>query len=248
MIRLLFFLTMIASSLLYAHDMILDAHYRPRPPEMTIDAGGNLSGPLKDIIELAAERIGYRVDWYQYDFQDSYICLIKGCVDIVPRVIYTEKRRQFVNYLGPIGYQQKDILFVVPTGKQKLISKYEDLYHLHIGAKKKAAYFTRFNNDSNLSISYSDDDENLSKMFASRRLDTLIVLDPIAFEKAMEMLGIKNYTYADYRHKQYIGNYFGMSKKSQHREIFNALNQALKQLVDEGKAKEIYLKYGLTID
>jgi polar amino acid transport system substrate-binding protein len=121
----------------FAQDATFLADYRPRPPEMVVDAKtGHFSGPLIDVLDEAAHKIGYSITWRNAPFQRSFKELQLGSVDIVPRVILNEERKAFVAYLGPIGYQQKDIVFLVKKGHQSLINSYEDLKKITVGVKK----------------------------------------------------------------------------------------------------------------
>ena len=246
--RLIFIFLILGSPILdaFADDNVFIAHYRPRPPEMTIDDKNNhFSGPLIDILNEAAQKIGYKVQWYVDDFKNSYECLKKGCVDIVPRVILTRERKEFVHYLGPIGYQQKNIYFLTNKGKESRISTYEDLYSFSIGVKKHAAYFDRFNKDEKLNKIPLNDDRNISKMFMTNRIDTVAVLDEMAIKEAFNNLQYDNYSFADYYFEQRIGNFYGMSKKSAKAHQYKALNDALKNMIDSGRISDIYKSYGI---
>ena len=128
-----------------AEDSSLRADYRQRPPEMVIDEKtGRFSGPLIDILEEAARKIGHRIKWRKAPFQRSYTELQLGLVDVVPRVILTEERKAFVAYLGPIGYQRKDIVFLVRKGREGLLKLYDDLHKIRVGTKRDTAYFKQF--------------------------------------------------------------------------------------------------------
>ena len=209
----------------------LRADYRQRPPEMVLEEG--------------ASRLGYRVKWREAPFQRSYRDLQLGKVDVVPRVILTEERKAFVAYLGPIGCQRKDILFLVRKGKENLLNSYEDLTRVTIGTKKNTAYFDRFNKDRRLKKVLSLDDANMSRMFAAGRFDTMIVLDKGAIEKAMRDINFTDYSYANYRYAQLIGNYYGMSKKSPLIDRYPDLNEALRDLARTGGVKQIYAKHNV---
>ncbi len=229
-----------------AEHSFLRADYRQRPPEMVIDAKtGHFSGPLIDILDEAARKIDYRIKWRKAPFQRSYNELQLGSVDVVPRVILTEERKAFVAYLGPIGYQQKDIVFLVRKGKEGLINTYDDLRKISVGTKRDTAYFKRFNDDKSIKKILSLDDENMARMFAANRFHTIIILDIIAIETALENIGFNNFSYANYKYVQRIGNYYGMSKKSPLIELYPKLNQALLDLAQSGRVKEIYKNHGV---
>ena len=240
------FSLLFTATLVLAQDKVLLADYRQRPPEMILDSKtGQGSGPLIEILEGTAGKIGYRVRWRSAPFQRSYKELQLGSVDIVPRVILTEERKAFVAFLGPIGYQKKDIVFLVRKGREGLIKTYEDLSRLKVGTKRDTAYFKRFDGDKAINKILSLDDENMAKMFAANRFDTMIILDVPAIIKALRDIGFGDYAFANYRYVQKIGNYYGMSKKSRHIGIYPDLNAALLDLVESGRVQEIYQKYGV---
>ncbi len=224
-----------------ARDNVLHADYRQRPPEMVIDEKtGHFSGPLIDILDEAASNIGYQVRWRDAPFSRSYKELQLGLVDVVPRVILNEERKAFVAYLGPIGYQQKDIVFLVRKGQESLINSYADLKEIIVGTKRDTAYFKQFNEDKDINKTLSLDDTNMAKMFAANRFDAMIILDVSAIEKALEYINYSDYSYANYRYVQKIGNYYGMSKKSPRIGLYDKLNAALLELARSGRVTEIY--------
>ncbi len=204
------------------------------------------SGPLIDILNEAARKIGYRVKWRKAPFQRSYNALQQGRVDVVPRVILTEKRKAFVAYLGPIGYQIKNIVFLVRKGQEDLINTYHDLKNLSVGTKRDRAYFKQFNEDKGLNKVLSLDDRNMAKMFVAKRFDTMIILDLKSIEKALKDINFTNYSYANYKYLPKIGNYYGMSKKSPKIGQYKILNAALLELAQSGRVKEIYENYRIT--
>jgi polar amino acid transport system substrate-binding protein len=207
--------------------------------------GKKMWGPLKDILEEAAKKIEYRIKWRIAPFARSLGDLKKGVSDILPRTVRTEEREVFVNYLGPIGYQQKDILFLVKKGKEDLINRYEDLKGLSIAVKRKTAYFKRFDKETTFNKIETKDDDIMAKMFQKGRFDTMAVLDRVSLEKAMGKYNITNYSYANYRHIQRNGNYYGMSKTSINAGIYEQLNEILMNMAKSGKVTEIYMKYEL---
>ena len=137
------------------------------------------------IIEEAAKKIGYKIKWRNAPFPRSLEDLKNGVIDILTRTVRTEEREKFINYLGPIGYQEKNILFLVKKGQENLINRYEDLKGLKLAVKRKAAYFKRFNEDTTLNKRGLLDDDNMVQMFDLGRFDTMAVLDPASLEKAM---------------------------------------------------------------
>lgn len=181
--KIFIFLMLILIQLnLYSKEEILICDFRNRPPEMIIDESGEISGPLKDILEEAAKKINYKIYWRITPFSRSINDLKSGKVDIVPRTIMNEQRKEFINFLGPINYQKKEISFLIKKNSEISIKNYEDLKKYKIGSKIGTFYFDEFNNDIKLNKVESIDDFNMSKMFINGRFDVMIVLDKQAIE------------------------------------------------------------------
>ncbi|MBU2713681.1 substrate-binding periplasmic protein [Zooshikella harenae] len=236
------------SRLLLSETNVLYADYRHRPPEMVrIGDMDTFFGPLRDIIEEAAGKIDYTVNWRFAPFPRSLEDLKKGRIDIIPRTIKTKERESFVSYLGPIGYQQKDIHFLVTKGMENTINSYEDLYLFRVGVKRKTAYFSRFDNDKKMEKVVALDDKNMAEMIIKNRFSVMIVLDTAAIESALHKFNYKDYAYANYKYIQKIGNYYGMSKKSRNAHVFEQLNKSIKEMVDTGRVDYFYEKYNIYI-
>ncbi|MBF0369701.1 MAG: transporter substrate-binding domain-containing protein [Magnetococcales bacterium] len=221
-------------------DKVLTADIRHRPPEMIVD-GGFQGGPLKEILEEAANRIGYRVQWRDLPFPVSIKDLKEGKTDIIPRTIRRPNRESFVNFLGPIGSQRKDILFLVHQGDEATIRDYADLKKLTVGVKAKTAYFSTFDKDDEIKkIPSEGGDYGLARQLIEGKVDAVAVLDRGAMDSALAGLGFRDYTYATFRHIQTIKNYYGMSKTSANAALYDQLNRVLLAMTESGRVEEIY--------
>jgi PAS domain S-box-containing protein len=221
----------------------LKADFRQRPPEMIIE-GGRLLGPLKEIIEEAVGISGYTIEWRVAPFKESLRGLRTGQVDIVPRTIRNEEREEFINFLGPIKEQKKDIVFMVPKGKEESIRAYEDLYNLSVGVKAKTAYFPKFDKNTSINkISTQGEDFDLAQMLIDGRINAIAVLDKTPIEMAMKELNHSDYAYALFRYEQTIGNYYGMSQTSKYAALYPKLNKTLLEMAASGRISQIYSKH-----
>jgi len=222
-------------------DTMLVVDVRQRPPEMNVE-GEKYSGPLLDIIEETAHQTGYQVEYQVRQFQGSLRYLERGKIDILPRTICTQERAAIIDYLGPIGYEQKEILFLVKRGKEASIQRFEDLQHLTVGVKRGTVYFEAFDKSHAINKVVSHDDENLVRMFAHNRFDTMIILDKNAVEAALKKYQISEYAYAYYKYPLRIGIYYGIRRNHPAKD---ALQYALEDLVTSGRVNAIYHKYDL---
>jgi len=230
---------------LLAEERILYVDVRNRPPEMVVE-DGRYSGPLLETIQLAASRIGRKVIFVERRFERSLDLLVqrKGNLDIVPRVLRTPERDRLMDFLGPIGAIDSEIVFLVKPGQQQAIRRFEDLERRSLGVKAGSSYFERFDQNDNIRKIAGADDDNLVRMFQAGRFDTMIVLDQGALEVALRKHGVSDYAFAEYRHPQRLYFYYAMAKEHPDRP---ALQQALETMSRSGEIREIFRKAGVKI-
>ncbi|WP_296271047.1 substrate-binding periplasmic protein [Pseudomonas sp. UBA6323] len=245
--RLLSLLPLLFALTCVGDDDVLRVDFRERPPEMhAVD--GLPSGPLISVLETAAQRLGIDLHWREAPFLRSLEDLRSGRVDLVPRVLLTEQRREYIHFLPSIGNQQLNIRFVTRPGEEGRLSRYEDLYRLSLGVKRGTAYFEPFDSDDLLNRVFASDDAQLVAMFRAGRLDTIAVLDVAPMEAQLQAMGFRDYSYAYYAHRQVLGNHFGASLKryqSDRRELYDRLGAELERMRAEGEIALIYRRYGV---
>jgi polar amino acid transport system substrate-binding protein len=240
-------MTIFLSASALADKIVFKADCRQRPPEMTYNKKTReCSGPLIDILNLAAKEIGAEVKWSRRPFQKSYTLLKRGRIDILPRVIKTKERKEDVKYFSAIGYQIKNIVFAVKKGHENDIQKFEDLQKYRICTKRGTVYFDQYNDNASIYKVHSVDDVDLSRKFARGRCDAAIILDIKSFEKVMKSLQSDNYTYATYQYANKIGNHFAMSLKSKHINLFEKIDSAFNKMINSDKIEKIYKKYKIS--
>ncbi|HZX18165.1 MAG TPA: ABC transporter substrate-binding protein [Pseudomonas sp.] len=228
-------------------DQVLRADYRERPPEM--QALDSLPvGPLIEVLDSAAQRVGARIEWRYAPFVRSLEDLKSGRIDLVPRVLFTAERKDYVHFLPSIGTQRKSIRFIVKTGQQASLRNYADLQGKVIGVKRGTAYFDQFDGDSALTKSLATDDYLLAGMFRAGRLDVMVVLDAEAIEAQFHKIGFSDYSYAEYQYEQSVGNYYGASMRhyrGEKKALYEQLGQALRGMRESGEIARIYHRYGV---
>ncbi len=223
---------------------VMSADFRHRPPEMVVD--GNLfSGPLKHVIEEALNRMGISIQWTLTPFANSLVRLQEGYVDIVPRAIKTKERESSTHFLGPLGYFEKDIFFLVRKDQENSIRQYSDLKRYRIGLKKGTHYFDEFQDDRTITKIESTDDDNMSHMFIKGRFDAMIILDPHPIVEALHQRGFTNFAFAKYRHKNRLDVYYALSKKSRLAHLAPQINGVLQEMLKNGEIDEIFKLYNM---
>ena len=223
---------------------VMQGDFRHRPPEMSV-VGNETSGPLKQVIEEAMNRMGIAIQWSITPFANSLIRLQEGFVDIVPRAIKTKDREQTTHFIGPIGYFEKDIFFIVAKGKEDSISKYSDLRRYRIGIKKGTHYFDEFQDDQTITKIETIDDDNMSHMFIKGRFDAMVILDPHPIVEALHQRGFKNFAFAKYRHKNRLDIYYALSKKSRFGHLAPQIGNMLQDMAKNGEIDDIFKRYNM---
>ena len=232
----------LASFLAKAQDIRVD--YRPRAPEMiVIKQNNHYSGPLVEVTRKMVRDSGFTLQENHRNFGKSLKHLKNGVLDILPRTFCTKERLNSINYIGPIGYQDKIITFIVRKGDENKIKSYDDLKQLKIGIKKGAVYFKKFDSDHSLFKMESLDDENMVKMLFYKRFDTMIVQDQKASNEAIKRANlVGKITNAKYHHFKRSWNYFGVNKNFQYAE---KLQSTLESLIKSGYVKNIYKQFSM---
>lgn len=218
---------------------VLFVDVRHRPPEMAT-SGDQIPGALPDIIEQAARKIGYRVTFKERWFNESMELLEKGAIDIVPRARLTEARLKKMDFLGPIGYQDVEIRFLVKAGKEAMIQRFEDLQKIRVGTKKGSLYYEPFDSNKTIKRVESVDDDQLVEMLLKDQCDTVVILDWPAMEESLKTNRVTGYALANYRPVIRTMIHYGIKKGHKDRA---ALQKALDDMIKSGEMKKILEKY-----
>jgi polar amino acid transport system substrate-binding protein len=229
---------LVSPSLISAQENVLIVNIRQRPPEMVVE-GDKYSGPLLDVIKEAAQKVGYDVKFVDRQFEASITLLQQGdeSVQIIPRTMCTEERAALVDFIGPIGYLNTDVVFLVKPGQEDTIKTFDDLKKVKVGTKRGSFFFKEFNDSKEITKVESDDDDNMVRMFAAGRFDAMIIFDKTAAETALKKHNITEYAYATYRQPVRRGVYFAMTQNHKARDM---MQKALEEMVHSGRIAEIY--------
>ncbi len=219
------------------------AHARPRPPELVVENGA-VSGPLKDVLDEAAGKIGITLAWENVPFARSVQDMQSGRDVIVPRVRRTPDREPYVLFLGPIAIQKRNVLFLAPKGKTT-VGKYEDLAGLTVGIKRGTAYFDRFDADKSLKKVEASDDGNLVNMLLAGRFDLIATVDKPALDATLKAQNVTDVAYVPYQQAIDGENLYGIGKSSALAKRAPDLDAALKAMAANGRVREIYGIYKL---
>lgn len=232
---------------LYAQGKFLHADARPRPPEIVTDERtGVISGPVVVILNEAAAKLGYQVQWRIAPFPRTLEDMKSGAIDLVPAIFQSEERAVFMNFLGPIGVESNPVLFLTRAGQEQQIKSYDDLKKLRIGVKRGTLYFPQFDMDKTMQRVASYDDSNMVKMLIAGRFDVMIVNDKESVLAALTPAEKNRVAWSEYQATRALARYFGMSKFSKHKHLAPALSNTIRDMAKQGRVTEIYRDFGLS--
>lgn len=219
----------------------LSVDVRARAPEMIVE-GNKVEGPIIEIIKEAAEKNGLKLKYRKRPFGGSLELMSQGKTDMIPRTLCTSERAKMIDYLGPIGYQEKPIVFFVEKGREGTIKSVDDLKNIKVGVKAKTVYTPELDDDRGIRKISAPDDPNLVKMLTAGRFDAIASFDKGSTEQAFADAGITEFAIADFQFDQYIGNYYGIRKNLDSKD---ALQATLEEMVISGRVAEIYTAAGV---
>jgi len=218
--------------------------FRDVPPDMTVYSPGRHSGPLRYVLEEAADRIGYAIEWKGLSFSRSLTGLADGSVDIVPSAHHkTEEREKDAIFSVSLGQQLRPVFFALHIDNPATIKTMADLKGHTVGYLKGSFYFAEFNTSTHFKkIAYADN-RSLMLGFLKGAVDIIVMNNKKAAERELAPLGYNKYKYAELVVNDKPEMYFLYSRISQKKELFEHLDQVLVQMKNEGLIADIYRSF-----
>ncbi len=211
-----------------------------KPYEM-VDVEGNLYGFDIDVMNKAAEILGYEVKWQDVDFDAIVESVKQGKADAaIAGMTYTEERAEQVDFTD-IYYAGDDAQNYVLTTKDSDMEKTEDIKGKTIGTQMGTIQETILNSlekEYNLKLdkrkSYSDLVLELKKGV----VDCMVVEKAVAEELAADNDDLKFYKFE--AGAELSGNAIIVKKGNSLKDEFN---KAIQQMKDDGTMDELVKKY-----
>jgi len=195
-----------------------------------------------DIVKHAAKKLNWKFEHFECPWKRCLFMMGSGEVDMMGRLFKTPEREKFMYYVEPPYFSER-IAFYFLQGLGAKVREYRDLMGLSIAVLRGSAYFEPF--DSDLTLNKKSITHHLQryKMLQAGRIDTFIG-NELLFDVLLKQSEFKNqFEKAPYQVS--AGNdYFTMLKKSPYAKDRLKFDEVLKQLIDSGKVKEIFEKYG----
>ena len=191
-----------------------------------------------DILHDVAEKLGLTLRFEKCPFARCLEYIRQGKADIISSLLKRSDREKYVRYLEPPYHNDRKVFYVL-KGKKYAIEKYEDLYTLKIGVKRRVKYFPKFDEDTNIEKDIVPDViQNIEKL-ALGRIDAFInsetqgdyLVAISGFERTFEK--------ANLTFQGYDPVYFGISKRSRFISRAPAFESVLAEMIAEGQVDSI---------
>ncbi|MDE1460961.1 substrate-binding periplasmic protein [Spartinivicinus poritis] len=250
--RLFFTLLMVAYCLpqiAFANLKILRSDFRDIPPLM-YEQDGEPTGALVDILNAAAEELGYQVIWRKSSMDRTLRDVKTGLVDIIPNVPDKLQTDEVVEFVKPIGEQQHKTYFLVKEASQIEVGRFVTLekFKFRLGLIQGNSYFKALDQAETLRKIYYRSLPALIKAFDERKIHILTASETeiVDVEKLLNDKNI-SFRYLNYRPKGIILHNYAVAKGSPHAVLKDKFNKVIQELVESGKVRDYFTKYKVEI-
>ena len=211
-------------------------------PPFRIHSDKSLDGLDFDLWEEIERRLNIKIIFRKYPWSRILHNLKSGELDAMSGLAKRKERELYMTYTTP-SYFTCSTVFYMKKGEGHLVQKYEDLYKYPIAYVANSAYFNKFDNDSALNKHAIPSEIQLIKMLGKGRVKVIIGTDCQA-DYQIAKLGFSNeFEKAMFKPDNNVDLYIAISKKSHFIKELNRVNETIKQIVEEGRIKEISHKY-----
>lgn len=225
---------------------VLVASFRDNPPDMVSYCGGKHSGPLRYVLEEAAARIGYRIEWRHLSLADSFREIKAGSIDILPYLhANTAERAAIGRFSVALGTKPMLISFMMRNNDSRSVKQFADLAAFFIGYRKDSFYFTEFHESEILKTVPYEQEARMGRDLTHGRLDMIAVNSRSAFERACLGLGFNEFKYADLSYQRDAQLYVMYSHDKNKQDLFDRFDQVLLQMKQEGLIADIYRSFDM---
>ena len=224
-----------------AREMLIYGYDEDYPPweknEASIPTGINI-----EIMTIVAKKLGFKIRFEPYPFKRVLALLNSGDIDMAGGLEKRPERAVFAEFLNP-AYQKTAKIFILKKGSTKVLTKYEDLYHLRVGLRAGSKHFEPFDSDEGIAKVETNSCDQLFKMLLFERYD-------VAIGGNIQLLyAAKTAGYADkiqvasYRVDLGAGGHFALSLKSTFMSRKAEIEAILLDMFSSGQLNEIIASY-----
>lgn len=171
-----------------------------------------------------------------------------GYFDIMTGLLKKKEREKYIYYIEPPYKTKSNKAFYVLKGREKLISRYEDLYKLKIGTETGNRYFPRFDKDDKISKEQvRDADINVKKLLAGH-IDAFIMTDSQG-DYLIQTLNVqRRIAKAEFVYSKINPVYIGISKKGKLASRQRMVSNLISEMIKSGEIEKIMNNYFIIND
>ncbi|WP_163834309.1 substrate-binding periplasmic protein [Spartinivicinus ruber] len=233
----------------YANLKILRSDFRDIPPLM-YEHDGEPTGALVDILNVAAEQLGYQVIWRKSTMDRTLRDVKTGLVDIILNVPDKLQTDEIVEFVKPIGTQQHKTYFLVKEPSRIEVGRFVTLekFKFKLGLIQGNSYFKALDQAKSIRKRYYRSLPALVKAFDERKIHILTASESeiVEVEKLLKSKNI-GFRYLNYRPKGFILHNYAVAKGSPHAVLKEQFEEVIENLVESGKVKDYFSKYKVEI-
>lgn len=221
----------------FAQPAQIQVHARHRPPDMFVDDAGQISGPLYDIVNRAAEIAGVTPNWEVRPMAFSLGALEQGIDIVLPRLYRSSEREGYVDFHGPLKGITKQVIFITDTRRPLELTELSDLFGKVLGVRMRGFYGTVFEADKRLNRNAFRGEDQLITELDRGTIEVIAITNLAAFERISEEKGYNTWEVAEFVIDQDESVWIWTVKGSRSSE---ALRTAFQELVETGSADQFY--------
>lgn len=205
----------------------------------TIENNQVVGGFKFDLLETLGQRLGIEVNHSACPFQRCLRSMSDGNLDVMVFIAVTPQRSNYLKYIQ-VWKIPRSIPFYVRKGEEHRLQNYEDLHQLHVGIVNGYAYFSRFDNDSDIRKSRVMREQQLPKMLQAGRIDAYIAFDIKQQELQQDY---PNITPAPFNHAFSDTALLAIGHKSPYVKLMPQLEQTALEMIHEGTMDKLWQKH-----
>lgn len=242
---LLFLITLFSVSSWADNRPTLVVSFRDNPPDMVVYCGDSHAGPLRSVIEEAAERIGHQVKWKSLSLSASLRELADGKLDVIPYLFNkTTDREAIGRFSDGLGGRSRVTSFLIGKDASLSISRFSDLSAFTIGYRKDSYYFPEFHDSRTLRTVAYEVDGKMVRDFVAGKIDAIVLTNKPTIERTFQTLGFNDFKYAELTYTRDASLYLLYSRDPRKQALFDRLDQAIMEMKREGLIADIYDSFG----
>ncbi len=201
---------------------------------------GKLIGENIDIAILLAKAVKLKPIFLRCPFARCLTMVEKGQADIIMGIKKLPEREKHLTFLEPpYLLQHQPLRFFTLTSEELSINRFEDLENLIVGTLRGAAYFKRFDDNTEIKKVALTTRQQLARMLLKGHIDTFLERE----ESTIPLLSNDEYhqkiSIAKYQYNKPVKGYIAIAKNSHINNYSEKLSAHLAMAVETGLVNKI---------